>query len=481
MRAQTIFLTLVLFSSPSIHLPLAQSQTLTGSTLDTDPGLFSPTTSYFSNQTLINGCDPQATFGLPQFAQDIATVAVVGCATSAANNPGVNYNQTAGGWFFARTNGQGSGTGNARAVGVSTYGILNSGASNGFAYGGNPLVMDFHDSATGQEMIGQEVDVQPQKAASAYAFSGFAVEGTHTVLWNQGGGGGTYGPGYRLSSGTANAYWADAVYVDAASLCPACNVMNLNAQGSAATSSVNNNGYILATQYVNYWDGSTSQNESWNLNQPLVIAGASPNLDYNITTHSGGPGGQTHIFGYGNTINLGIQHSDNATWDEIAGSTGSGANYTNTLPGANGTLALTSNPSSITAGTSCVGCAGELTLPFGTQPGSVPAGSVTIVSPVSGTASELVLPSTLPPTGGNYHLVGNNTAGVVTTSWVTGPAAPPVIYSAAGTALPSCVSGLKGATAIVSDATSPTYLGTYTSGGAVAAPVMCNGSGWITY
>lgn len=58
---------------------------------------------------------------------------------------------------------------------------------------------------------------------------------------------------------------------------------------------------------------------------------------------------------------------------------------------------------------------------------------------------------------------------------------PGVLYSAAGTALPACAAGNKGLKAVVSDATSPTYLGTYTSGGAVVSPVICNGSGWVTY
>ena len=56
-----------------------------------------------------------------------------------------------------------------------------------------------------------------------------------------------------------------------------------------------------------------------------------------------------------------------------------------------------------------------------------------------------------------------------------------VIYSAAGTPLPTCNSGAKGIKAVVSDATTPTYLGAYSSGGAVVAPVVCNGSGWVTY
>lgn len=55
------------------------------------------------------------------------------------------------------------------------------------------------------------------------------------------------------------------------------------------------------------------------------------------------------------------------------------------------------------------------------------------------------------------------------------------IYSAATTAIPSCVAGLAGAWAYVSDATTPTYGGTYTSGGAVSAPLYCNGTAWSTH
>jgi hypothetical protein len=55
-----------------------------------------------------------------------------------------------------------------------------------------------------------------------------------------------------------------------------------------------------------------------------------------------------------------------------------------------------------------------------------------------------------------------------------------VLKSAAGTALPTCNSTTKGSRNVVSDATAPTYLGTYTSGGAVVAPVFCNGTNWVT-
>ena len=55
------------------------------------------------------------------------------------------------------------------------------------------------------------------------------------------------------------------------------------------------------------------------------------------------------------------------------------------------------------------------------------------------------------------------------------------VYSAAGTALPTCNSGNKGIVAQVSDATTPTYNGAYTSGGAVYALAFCNGTGWVMH
>jgi hypothetical protein len=54
-------------------------------------------------------------------------------------------------------------------------------------------------------------------------------------------------------------------------------------------------------------------------------------------------------------------------------------------------------------------------------------------------------------------------------------------YSAAGTPLPACNSSEKGVAAVVLDATTPTFLAAYTSGGAVFAPVICTGSTWVTY
>jgi hypothetical protein len=63
---------------------------------------------------------------------------------------------------------------------------------------------------------------------------------------------------------------------------------------------------------------------------------------------------------------------------------------------------------------------------------------------------------------------------------VANPAQNQTFYSAASLPLPTCNSPNRGMRAVVSDATSPTYLGTYVGGGSVVAPVFCNGSNWLT-
>jgi hypothetical protein len=61
------------------------------------------------------------------------------------------------------------------------------------------------------------------------------------------------------------------------------------------------------------------------------------------------------------------------------------------------------------------------------------------------------------------------------------PTVPPGPYSAAGTAIYSCGAHTKAQIAQVSDASSPTFLGTYSSGGAVFSNVLCNGTNWVTF
>ena len=77
--------------------------------------------------------------------------------------------------------------------------------------------------------------------------------------------------------------------------------------------------------------------------------------------------------------------------------------------------------------------------------------------------------------------VGTGAAGSTAGTLKAAAILPGVVYSAAGTPLPSCVAGINGQQATVSDATAPTWHGTYASGGAVVSPVYCNGTNWLTY
>jgi hypothetical protein len=74
--------------------------------------------------------------------------------------------------------------------------------------------------------------------------------------------------------------------------------------------------------------------------------------------------------------------------------------------------------------------------------------------------------------------LGTNTTQLATTAFVQAAIAP-TIYTVS--TLPTCNSGAKGTETAVTDATSPTYLGTLTGGGTVYAPVVCNGTAWVSY
>jgi|SRR5271157_1028172 len=99
---------------------------------------------------------------------------------------------------------------------------------------------------------------------------------------------------------------------------------------------------------------------------------------------------------------------------------------------------------------------------------SVVAPASTIISNASAASVSLLLASATPAAAGT--LVASAT-----------PTAAAIVYSAAGTPLPSCTAPLLGASAVVSDATTATYAGAYASGGAQVRRVLCTGAGgWIT-
>lgn len=347
-----------------------------------NPGVFSNTASNFPNITVINGCNLNTIFQIPQFTAYL-TAAASACAAAPINQPGSAYNQTAGGFFAATTAGPGSGAGTSRAVGVSSYAILQTGSTNSEAYGNNPLVEDFNDSATGQSLLGQEVDVQPQKASSAYAFNGFGVLGTHYALYNQGGQGGTYGPILDISGSNFGtpAYWGSVVYVNPGALCTngSCPVINLNPFQATANAGVNYGGNSLAFQYESIWNGTAGISESWRGPQAVVGSGTNAS-DSLVLTHVGNLSGQTHTY----ELAGGIQF-------KIDGSTSGSAILSTTATG--GTLNLGSTNATVDQSgnlivNACTGCGGGGSAVFPSTPGVVYNTSTSAAR--NGTASDML-------------------------------------------------------------------------------------------
>lgn len=60
-------------------------------------------------------------------------------------------------------------------------------------------------------------------------------------------------------------------------------------------------------------------------------------------------------------------------------------------------------------------------------------------------------------------------------------AVPVILKNYTVATLPSCVAGLKGALAYVTDATAPTYNGALTGGGTNGVPVACSGTAWSSH
>lgn len=115
--------------------------------------------------------------------------------------------------------------------------------------------------------------------------------------------------------------------------------------------------------------------------------------------------------------------------------------------------------------------------------------------PLSGSATSFVwsaaltfndwISSTGTNPAGGPTMLAPGVQGVITTKVTTPVQQSNFLYSAAGTPVPTCNAAALGEELIVSDATAPTYMAAYTSGGAITAKVLCsyNGSSysWLTH
>jgi hypothetical protein len=270
--------------------------------------------------------------------------------------------------------------------------------------------------------------------------------------------------------------------------CTACTAsavggaLTLNNSNAGAASGTSYNGSAAITLSANtIGAGSLANANTWSAANLFSAAGAASTPTLNIT---GTPYAGTNANSFG-VVNIGwgivppttkLQTAGSAiTVQEPSGSTVDFFNFLNngTLmfqATAAGTLSVfgnaiqsptyqTKNSGNIGwSATSAINAASDTILCRGGAAGLVTVESAaTCTNTVAGATGQLAVASVLPG----------------------------VLYSAAGTALPTCASALNGETAVVSDATSPTYMGAYASGGAITAAVICsyNGTsyGWKTH
>lgn len=83
------------------------------------------------------------------------------------------------------------------------------------------------------------------------------------------------------------------------------------------------------------------------------------------------------------------------------------------------------------------------------------------------------------PPGGYHTSVGGVDYVMTSTGFTLG--AGPILPSYTVATLPACTAALKNQVVAVSDATSPTYNGTLTSGGAINTLAACNGTAWTAH
>lgn len=100
--------------------------------------------------------------------------------------------------------------------------------------------------------------------------------------------------------------------------------------------------------------------------------------------------------------------------------------------------------------------------------GSVAANDVWQINPILGTGANPI---------STFVFAHSGSTGVASVS------VPGITFSTTTTVtlLPSCSSLIKGVATAVTDALAPTYLGTLTGGSSTYAPVICNGTAWVSY
>lgn len=163
---------------------------------------------------------------------------------------------------------------------------------------------------------------------------------------------------------------------------------------------------------------------------------------------------------HGATVGLG---SGSITSNSAVGTNALQSNTTGANNTANGVDALQSNTTG--SGNTAVGNSAASTALTNTNSTFVGYSAAPLAT--SGD-SEIVIGASLTGKGSNTALIGG-TAGV----YANGP------FISAGYTVATLPAGVQGMRAFVTDATSPTFLGSLTGGGTVVTPVFFDGSAWV--
>ena len=248
------------------------------------------------------------------------TSAVNGCVSAPASGTGTAI--TNGGIFSAYTQDT-----NQEAVGLITNGYAYANGTT--AYSQNPLVTDAAGLTSNVVLVGQENDLQPLNPTSAY-LAGVAFRATLAYTGSPSNTGNYPFDAFTINTNVPGAYWRSGLtsYVGAFSNSFGT-LFNINANGTATSSSGNYNCPTLLNAYEAYWTGTANAYEGWTMGCN-VGPGTNPTADNFKLSHAAGtaPAGQTHTFELANGIQLQFDGSTSGSASLSASATGGMLNIT---------------------------------------------------------------------------------------------------------------------------------------------------------
>jgi hypothetical protein len=248
------------------------------------------------------------------------TSAVNGCVSAPASGTGTTI--TNGGIFSAYTQDT-----NQEAVGLITNGYAYANGTT--AYSQNPLVTDAAGLTSNVVLVGQENDLQPLNPTSAY-LDGVAFRATLAYTGSPSNTGNYPFDAFTINTNVPGAYWRSGLttYVGAFSNSFGT-LFNINANGTATSSSGNYNCPTLLNAYEAYWTGSANAYEGWTMGCN-VGPGTNPTTDNFKLGHGAGtaPSGQTHTFELASGIQLQLDGSTSGSASLSTSATGGTLNIT---------------------------------------------------------------------------------------------------------------------------------------------------------